>query len=137
MTKSLKPNSPLFWCYVFAMGLSWSEITNSGVGDTYFCDMKHVRSVRQDEVTSIARERFMFQWKSEWITFGKGGYFEDYTIPLIEAFSSPETFYARDTWSLVHFKDGRFRYVTFSNCSMPCDGDEVLFIVADCSSFSE
>ena len=129
---------PLFcWCCIFAMGLSWSGIAKAGIGDTYFCDVKEWNAVKDGKVVSYMPQRFMFQWKSDQIVFGKGGYFEDAKMPLIRDshFPSLETFTARDKWSSLQFVEGRFRYVTFNNCSMPCDGDEVAFLVADCSSF--
>ena len=138
MTEPHKAISLLLWCCIFVMGLSWSGITDAGVGDTYFCDMEEWSAVKGGEVGRYPPQRFMFQWKPDQIVFGKGGYFDDFTIPLVVRVSTQESFYARGAWSLAYFTDGRFRYVTFSACSMPCDGeDEVLFIVADCSSFSE
>ena len=81
----------------------------------------------------------MFHWNSEQIEFGRSGYFNDIKMAIDPELnhSFKETFTARDKWSAIHFTKGRFRYVQFSNCPMPCPMDEVLFIVADCSSWPE
>lgn len=139
MTKPHKPIFPLCWCCVFVMGLSWSGATNAGVGDTYFCDTKEWDAMRDGEILRYQPERFMFQWNNDQIKFGKGGYFNDATIPLElnRTYPGIETFNAADSFARVHFTEGRFRFMTISNCKMPCSGNEVAFLVADCSSFSQ
>ena len=139
MAELHKPIPLFYWYCIFVMGLSWSGIAKAGIGDTYFCDMKHVRSVRKDEVAAIKPERFMFQWKSKQIKFGKGGYFDDYEMPFdtSRTYPSLEKFSAGGEWDSAYFGEGRFRFIRFSNCDMPCFYDEVMFIVSDCSSFSE
>ncbi len=95
--------------------------------------------MRDGKAVGYIPQRFMFQWKSEQIKFGKGGYFDDLTLPLDpnRIYSSIDTFWAMNAFTIAHFTEGRFRYATVSNCKMPCGMDEAAFLVADCSSFAE
>ena len=139
MAEPHKPISLFCWCYIFAMGLSWSGITHAGIGDTYFCDMKEWRAMEGGKFVVYKPQRFMFQWDNDQIKFGKGGYFDDSTMPLDpnRNWPSGETFWAGNSWSKVQFTEGRFRYVATSSCKMPCSDIEVQSLVADCSAFSQ
>ena len=118
--------------------LSVSPAAFGGIGDTYYCDMVERAGFDSGERVRFELQRFTFRWKKDEIVFGKGGYFNNATLPIRENYNSTNTFTSGHSYDVLVFLDGRFRYSIVS----PLETDfglmpEIKWILANCSKFDD
>lgn len=106
------------------------------VDDVYYCTTEQYTETGNQGVNQIRTAVFKFKWHESMISFGKG---DDYfsrmgTLPITQSYPSVEIFYGGESFELLRFNKGRFRYVAVS-ARQDKEPAEIVAVLANCEKF--
>ena len=110
--------------------LFFSSYLFSAEGEKYFCKTTDVVKVLKSETKDFASFDFNFKRNQKSISFGKGGYFDDVTMPINN--NAVEYFDGRDDYDSYIYNEGLFIYSSIINTDEQMDS---LTIIANCKIF--
>ena len=91
-----------------------SEMAAADWGDVYYCQMTNFLEITlEGEKKNYKLEKFQFKLDQtrRRMVFGSTGFFEDSALE-VESKSSQEMWYAKDIFSTIYFKEGKFLYTS-------------------------
>ena len=95
----------------------------------WYCEMTELLEVVDGKVTNYQLQKFKFKVTPDAITFGSGGYFDNFVTPITKFFDD-EMFYGKGEYSNFAFSKGFFNY-----SHTGYDDSGVTAITAKCDKF--
>ena len=108
--------------------LFFSSSSFSKEGDFYFCESKVFTVVSEEGNEEYNNQKFKFLRKKDVIEFGKGGYFDNYSLNL--TIQIDEMFIAVSDYENLQYADGELYYTGPSYVDK-----SIINIIANCDIF--